>query len=438
MNTIEIEFKNKSITFESEDAFNVFLKQNDLEVDSGGNILETTHVGMIPTILAKWFQERKAMRKKAAECKKAGDNDGYFFNNQRQQVWKIMLNSMYGVLGLSIFRFYDLDNAAAVTTSGVSIIKTTALVINSYYKKELNVKEGNWVVYTDTDSCFVDAGPIIKKRNPDINLTDDTAMTTAIMQVTSEVQKYVNDSYNILAKKFFNLDKHTLDAKQEVISKTSFWLAKKRYAQWIIHKEGALLKEPELEVKGIDVVRTSYPAAFRKFLEIFLRKLLVDTPREELDKLILDFKEKIKTLPVIDLAKNTSVKYISGDGTENYAPANRKPFQFLKGTPVQVKGALAYNDLLSKFKIDKQYEKIYHGQKIKYLYLKDNEFGLPQLAFKADDTDPKQVLTILETYIDRNEMFERELKSKVTEFYKVMKWEFPNTSMKVAAQFFEF
>ena len=64
-----------------------------------------------------------------------------------------------------------------------------------------------------------------------------------------------------MAKRFFNLDNHTFDAKQEVISKSSFWLAKKRYAQWIIHEEGALLKQPRLEVKGIDVVRTSFPAS---------------------------------------------------------------------------------------------------------------------------------------------------------------------------------
>ena len=122
-----------------------------------------------------------------------------------------------------------------------------------------------------------------------------------------------------MSKRFFNLDKHTFDAKQEVISKTSFWLAKKRYAQWIIHKEGHLLEKPELEVKGIDVVRTSFPSAFRKVMDLFLRKLLTDTPKDDIDDLILKAREDVmKTLPAIEIAKNTSVKFVSQDGANNY------------------------------------------------------------------------------------------------------------------------
>ena len=52
--------------------------------------------------------------------------------------------------------------------------------------------------------------------------------------------------------------------KQELISKAGIWIAKKRYAQWVINQEGNPVDK--LDVKGIDVVRSSYPAAFRKFL----------------------------------------------------------------------------------------------------------------------------------------------------------------------------
>ena len=110
-----------------------------------------------------------------------------------------------------------------------------------------------------------------------------------------------------LTEKRFGDKTHTFDAKQEVISKTSFWLAKKRYAQWIIHKEGSLLKEPELEVKGIDMVRTSFPLAFRAFMKTFLEKILTDCPQKEMDEMILAFKAKVPSLDVIDLAKFATV-----------------------------------------------------------------------------------------------------------------------------------
>lgn len=449
-----------SISTESktQEEFDALLKINKYALSSNGVLYRTDKPGVIPQILSKWFQERKDMRKKAADCRKKGDMEGYFFNNQRQQVWKILLNSMYGVLGLPVFRFYDVDNAEAVTTTGVTIIKATAKAINSYYKQALNNSDNkDYVIYTDTDSCFVDAIPIIKKKFPDIDFNDDTAMTTAIMSVTDEVQTYVNNFYDTMAKRVFNLTEprfqlerkkvlvdttHTFEAKQEVISKTSLWLAKKRYAQWIIHKEGALLKEPELEVKGIDMVRTSFPIAFRSFMKTFLEKILTNCPQEQLDESILSFKKKIPSLNIIELAKNTSVKYVSHAG-KNYNPDGRRMFDFVKGSPAQVKAALAYNDLLVKWNMIQKYEPIHHGQKIKWIYLRQNPQGLDCIALKADGTDAKKIIDYITTYVDRTAMFEKELKSKIANskkegIYDVLGWEFPNESMAIAAQFFSF
>jgi DNA polymerase elongation subunit (family B) len=417
--------------------FKGLVTQSNYSLSSNGILYRTDKKGVIPEILTVWFNQRQTMRKKAAEFRKAGNMAQYEFFNARQQVWKILLNSLYGVLGLPIFRFYDVDNAEAVTTTGVSIIKTTAMAINNYYKQELQ-QDGDWVIYSDTDSCFVAAIPMIKKRFPNIDMTNDDEMTKAIMTVTTDVQWYVNNFYNVMAKRFFNVDKHTFDAKQEVISKTSFWLAKKRYAQWIIHKEGSLLKEPELEVKGIDVVRTSFPAAFRKFMEMFLRKILTGSEREELDDMILKFREEVKTLGVIEIAKNTSVKYVSQDGKHNYCPEDRKPFSIVKGTPAQVKAAIAYNDLIDSWGLNKTTEHIHHGQKIKWVYLKDNEYMVEALAMKADGNDPPEIVNFINSNVDRSALFEKELKSKLMDFYNVYDWQFPNSSMKVAAQFFEF
>jgi hypothetical protein len=302
----------------------------------------------------------------------------------------------------------------------------------------------DFVVYSDTDSAFVLAEPMIKAMMPEVDTKNESQMTDAIMIVTGEVQKYVNNFYDIMASNIFNLtekrfgDKtHTFDAKQEVISKTSFWLAKKRYAQWIIHKEGSLLDKPELEVKGIDMVRTSFPIAFRAFMKLFLEKILTDCPQKQLDEMILDFKAKIPSFNVIELAKNTSVKFVSRSGT-NYNPTDRRMFQIVSGAPAQVKASLAYNDLLKKWGLDKQYEPILNSQKIKWLYMKQNPHNIEALSLKADGTDPKKMIEYITTYVDRNAMFEHELKGKLEDFYNVFSWEFPNESMKIAEQFFSF
>jgi hypothetical protein len=194
----------------------------------------------------------------------------------------------------------------------------------------------------------------------------------------------------------------------------------------------------ELEVKGIDVVRSSFPTKFRTFMKQFLIDLLKKVPVEVLDKNILEFKASMKDLNVIDLAKTTSVKFMSQDKKKNYNPKTRQPFQIMSGSPAQVKAAIYYNDLLNKFELTKIIPPIFHGQKIKWVYLKQNEYDIDCLAMKADGTDPDQILEFIEKYIDRNTMYEQELKSKLIDFYRVLGWSYPDENDAKASEFFGF
>jgi DNA polymerase elongation subunit (family B) len=419
--------------------FKSMLTENNLSIASNGVLYkkpeENGDMGTIPSILVKWFDERKNLRKLAKKHADAKEWELYEFYDNRQKIQKILLNSIYGCLGLPVFRFYDKDNAEAVTLTGVDIIKTAGKSINQYYKTVLK-EDGDYLIYTDTDSCFASALPIIQKTMPDIDLKDEEQMTKAILKVCGEVQSFVNKMFDVMADRMFNVQKHRFDAKQEVIAKTSFWLAKKRYAQFIINKGGVVCDE--LEVKGIDVVRTSFPAKFRTFMHGFLIDLLKKVEKETIDKNILDFKESIKTLNVIDIAKNTSVKFSSQDKTKVYDSNKRPAFKFVSGTPAQAKAALAYNDLLVKWNLVKSVPKILHGQKIKWVYMKQNEYGIEGLAMKADGTDPDQIMDFILKYVDREAMYEQELKSKLEDFYKVLGWDYPNENDAKASEFFGF
>ena len=419
--------------------FKSMLSENNFSIASNGVLYkkpgESGEMGTIPSILVKWFDERKNLRKLAKKHADLKEWEKYEFYDNRQKIQKILLNSIYGCLGLPVFRFYDKDNAEAVTLTGVDIIKTAGKSINQYYKTVLK-EDGDYLIYTDTDSCFASALPIIQKTMPDIDLKNEEQMTHAILKVCGEVQTFVNQMFDVMADRMFNVQKHRFDAKQEVIAKTSFWLAKKRYAQFIINKGGVVCDE--LEVKGIDVVRTSFPAKFRTFMHGFLIDLLKKVDKETIDKNILDFKESIKTLNVIDIAKNTSVKFSSQDKTKVYDSNKRPAFKFVSGTPAQAKAALAYNDLLVKWNLVKSVPKILHGQKIKWVYMKQNEYGIEGLAMKADGTDPDQIMDFILKYVDREAMYEQELKSKLEDFYKVLGWDYPNENDAKASEFFGF
>lgn len=415
--------------------FKTFINENKLGISSNGVLYRRDPKGVIPVLLDAWFKQRVEMRKLVKKYHNENNKELKEFYDRKQYAWKILLNSMYGTLGLPVFRFYDRDNAEAVTKTGVTIIQTTGKLINMYYQKVTGENE-DYVIYQDTDSCFVSAVPIVKKENPDIDVNNVEQMTKAILNVADRVQTFINGAYDVMARKMFNIETHAFVIKQEVIATTGFWLAKKRYAQWIINNAG--LPVDELEVKGIDVVRTSFPIKFRSFLEELLRMVLAKKPKDQIDEKILEFKKNIKTFGVVDLAKNTSVKFKSMDGSSDYNPKSRKLFQLIPKTPAQAKAALMYNDLIHKFGLQNKVEPIMTGSKIKWVYLKKNEYNINALAFKADQTDPDEIMKVIETYIDREALYEHELKSKLEDFYSVLKWQFPTEEGKNMSQFFEF
>lgn len=340
-----------------------------------------------------------------------------------------MLNSLYGVLGLPAFRFYDIDNAEAVTLTGQTVIKTTEMIANKYYIDNIG-KQSDYNVYTDTDSVFYEAAPLVKARNPNINVDSDEEMIPAILSVAKEVQDHLNISYDFMSKRLFNVDEHRFDIKQETIAKSGFWVSKKRYAQWIINDN--TINCDKLDVKGLDVKRSSFPTYFKEVMSTVLMDILKDTDKDVIDDKIINFKDDMPNQNFVDIAKNSAVKDMT-----TYHDKNSELGQFKKGTPAHVKAALSYNKLLEHFKCPYKYEPMKDGDKIKWAYLKNNPMGLESVALTGYN-DPPQVLDLVKRYIDYDLIWKKELENKLDDFYNAMGWDKPNPNLKKASQFFGF
>jgi len=256
------------------------------------------------------------------------------------------------------------------------------------------------------------------------------------LKITTDVQKYINSMFDILAVKMFNVTNHKFFIKQELISKSAMWLAKKRYMQWVINDAGKTCSK--MDVKGIDVVRTSFPPKFSKFMENLMKQILNNEDKNKIDEEILAFETELNSFELDDCAKSTSVRFTSLKGDIDYCPKSRKPFQVIGGSPAQVKAALHYNDLIHKFGLDNVTEPIYDGQKIRYVYLNDNEYGIECLALKQDGTNPQMILDFIRLHVDVKKMYERELRNKLADFYKILKWGMPSQESKTAKEFFDF
>ena len=390
-----------------------YLVKNKYSIAANGVVYDTQIKGFLPTILDTWFNERVEYKNLRKDYEKKGDEAKAEYYDRMQLVTKILLNSFYGVLGNPGFRFFDPDNAVGITSTGQQLIKFTADIGNQYYKKELQVDK-DYCIYTDTDSTFFSSLPIIKKRYPDFDVTDEDWMAKKTIEIASEVQQFINKSYDIYAQRFHNVDTHRFDIKQEFVAKAGIWIAKKRYAQWLINQEGHTISR--LDVKGLDVVRSSFPPAFRTFMAEVLEDILNDIDKTELDQKILDFKNSIKSRDIIEIMFPVGVKHVS-----KYVYKNSKPFELhMKGTPIHVKSAINYNSMLRHHGV-KTVREIIDGEKIKWTYLKANPLNLDTVALKGFE-DPEMITDFVRQFIDHDKIFKSAFENKLNDFYDALNW----------------
>jgi DNA polymerase elongation subunit (family B) len=426
----EVHFQNGTYTRDVKQ----WLQDNAYTVASNGAVYHTEQRGFLPTILEKWFDERVKYKNKRDEYEVGTEE--YKFYDALQLTQKVLLNSFYGVLGLKTFRFHDLDNAGAITAVGQSVIKFSAKVINNHYAKEIGTNhfmnatngKSEFAFYTDTDSTFVSSLPLIQKRFPDYDETNEQFMIDQTNAIASEVQKLVNGMYDRYAQVFHNTESHRFQIKQEYVAKSGLWIAKKRYAQWVIFKEGK--PTDKLDIKGLDVVRSSFPTDFKAIMKETLWYILKENSKIATTDMIHKFKTDMKKSPVLNVMKNSGVKEIS-----KYIK-RRKPFTgYLSGTPAHVKSAINFNDLLISNNV-RDIDPIRDGEKVKWAYLSDNPYGFDTIALRGYQ-DPEFIVEFVEQYIDRNKIFEKELKNKLDDFYAALNWgSFPENNN--AQKFFSF
>ena len=331
---------------------------------------------------------------------------------------------MYGAAALPVFRYYDLDNAMSVTTTGQSMIKYAERVGNHYYKSKLG-EEKDYCIYIDTDSLFFSALPLIQKNDKDVDINDHDKMVELTLAECEKFQDYINTSMDMFAKRMINLDEHRFVFKQEVVAPNGIFISKKRYSLWIIDQEG--MRVDELLVKGIDIVRSNFPKSFKVLLTDVITGLLKGKDKDAIDNIVVSFKRNMKNELIEDIAMSTGVKKI-----KKFIGPDKRP---IKGTPAHVRSAINYNVMLKDATTDAQYTEIAGGDKIKWVYLKTNPLGINKIAFKAID-NPSEIVEFVQKYVDINTLYEKLAFNKIETFYEAVKWALPVDPRNTLMRFF--
>jgi DNA polymerase elongation subunit (family B) len=393
--------------------------EKDLLVSANGCFYKRDVKGFFPMMMEELYNERVEYKKKMLDAKrkleKATEKNeiefltrevAKFHNAQLNS--KILLNACYGVLTNEYFRFYNFDNAEAITKGGQLSIRWVAQKLNIYMNKVLKTSGIDYVIYADTDSVYLNFGPLVNSI-----FDEDTDKETIIdfinTCVETKFQKVINTAYEEL-KIRMNVVEQKMFMKRESIADKAIFTGKKRYILNVWDKEDVRYKEAKINVTGLESVRSSTPSACReKLKETF--KLIINSDENTVIDFIEQFRIEFQTLPFEDIAYPRSIK-----GMRKYADDDTI---YKKGTPIQVRGALVYNNALEQFGIENKYTPIFDGDKIKYCYLL-----LPN-KLKSDvvsivNTIPKEF--DIENKLDRDTQFEKCYLEPVKNVLSVIGW----------------
>jgi len=354
----------------------------------------------------------------------------YNFFYTRQLVYKVLANTLYGVVANKTFRFFDLSLAAAITLGGqealkVSIIegdaKMRSLATGKPYakpnvmtKKEmfadpkkdpvvyrLPERSREFIVTGDTDSIFC------KFENFPQEKTVKNIHTWC-----KELEEFLNDDKIIEVVKRHNVDLefNRLRLKNELVISRGIFLAKKRYVIRVINNEGKDVDK--INYMGVEIKRSDYPSKSKEFLS-------------QLSELLLK-SEKIsfpKILKFIESNKRDFINLIEERDKTVARPASwGKELKDYKNIPQGVRAMLAWNKIMYDIHgpgvkgymywvkgididkapqdvLDRYHKFISDGEKLEVIAIPDEEERLPHYFI------PDLQAALKFTFEDRYELF---------------------------------
>ena len=356
-----------------------------------------------------------------------------------EQAIKLMMNSMYGGTSHQAFYWFNIALANDITGEGRNLTHHMERHLNEFWRnawqthpalaqirEELGLKlkpdkvvdgilaashDNSLVtcVYGDTDSLYLSYKDLIDTIEGSEQLTLKDKLKI-ILKINTEFL----DKHNEEHLRDYFLSRHARPEtaglekfELETVNKRGIWLkeTKKRYAQILLWKEGKFYDMDDLpiKVKGLEVIKSSYPTLSRDQLKKMVRFLLEYDGKyltQELNLMSQQFRKQFGEAYIDDICQNIK---INGYMSKCLDDKNPKGPVLKKGATANVKALALYNWLNNTKKLGS--EPIYGG-KLKIYTIQGSSKKKGDIYFAYEGTRyPKWASRYAP--VDTNRMYEK-------------------------------
>lgn len=423
-------FKKQAVVPLEKSKLNDFLVRYNCSISASGVIFSQKEKGLAAAFCDELYDKRKDIRKEVEIMEKKMESMDYSSfeylqmrkladqKDTEQYLYKILLNSTYGVFCNRFFALFDPDCARSITMTGQKMIQKTADILNDYIASEWELEKKDWVVAGDTDSCMITIKDIRDKYKFDL-IDENGDLTPEFVEVETKISDHINTQIREWAIKTWNSKDPRFFFKRESVCPRAIWTGKKHYILHLVNKEGK--KMDKFKYSGLSLTKSTWSVPVRTLAKKIVESaIMLAQNNKEANKMINDiFNNDFQQLHPNDIAQRSSIRVLN-----KWEGKNNK-LNVAKGTHGTAKVCIYHNELLKMLNLTDKYPKIVNGSKVKIVFVKENKYNISAIAYQ-NELPPEFGLTI-----DYTTHFFKGFLQSLSPIYEALRWHLPDPTKQV-------
>jgi DNA polymerase elongation subunit (family B) len=404
----------------TEEKFKKMIETENMSYSKAGILYSQKFKGIIPKFIDNLYTQRidaknemikfqKLQAQETDQLKKEQYEERITDNQTLSEVYKVVLNSCYGIFSQIYSPLFDIDHAESITLTGQETVKRGARILHEKaLSNGISCSFEDICKYSDTDSVMIDISKILEYCK--IPLHTNNEVTKKAHKIIDHYGDYINSEIRKWAISELNSADPRFVFKREKICDVAVLQKKKFYILHILDNEGVPCNK--FVYRGIEVAKSIMSKDVKTLIKSNLEISILTRDIKQARKLFYEAYDTFCSMNEDQIAFRKKVNDYD-KGERGYIDG-----QFAKGTPYHTKAAINYNKLLEKLGVDNKYMKIGNGNKFKFFYCLKNLYSYKTVGFLNEY--PTEFKGVIEP--DRKMMFEKVVAPVLNRVYSAIGW----------------